>query len=900
MSRRNVYPWLIVFVLFLTLTLPKKIFSSGSWTQTNLTQGYGHLIRFSSNPLIGYATHTAYPTFSHVYKTTDGGINWFPLNSGISGTSDSDSLVIDSNLNSHAYVGLYEHGVYETTDGINWVFKGKPSTYLRSLAIDPSSSSTLYAGTNNGIYKSLNSGSNWTPINGGVVSGNIMYISVSKAPNSSKVICGTGDAIYLSNNYGASWVKIATFNSKGTNGALLIDPINYNYIYVAAGYNSGLWKSTDGGINWLNVIPSYDPFELAISTISNKRYVFTSSRDSYSGIYKYDTELNTFENITDNLPNSKNWGMDVNDQRLVVYNENGGGIWYRNYNVSPPPPTPVVFIPGFGGSWNREALIENKTVGQSEWELTPFATEEYKAFIQTLKNAGLVEGTTLFSFYYDWRKPVTENGTKLKTFLDTITGKVNIVGHSMGGLVARACVDKVSGCKDKIDKLITAGTPHTGAVDAYYLWNGIVPEKDQLKKTIEEILLKINNRGYSQPKDIVRNIIPSVKDLLPVFNYIDWHGYSAMNSVNKNPFLETSMVNTGLLTTVSGNKSAGTPEKLNVYPPTSIENALGIWLDGRPFAKTLGTGDETILNSSSKISGITNYDFDTYHGGLVATENPQKKILEILNLPTTNTISTFTPNNTWQSLWFILHSPATIKVYKNGVEVGNNLDTKTVYIANPADGQYTVKATGTGAGPYDLDIGAMGQDKTTWQTVSGIASVGSEHQYALNLINFDQNTKVNDLDGMSNLNMAKNKLATIGGFWPNYFINVINGIQGNSGARVKIENLLGQIMTQIKVSTVASVRSDYADVVEYLINAYEIMAPKYGYVLSSAVVSKDLTRTQTLINNKNSYYLIVKPTTLAALNFTLANNYLTRSQTAFNLSQFYRTYLLSRAAFQIN
>ncbi len=541
--------------------------------------------------------------------------------------------------------------------------------------------------------------------------------------------------------------------------------------------------------------------------------------------------------------------------------------------------------------------MENKTVGQSEWGLTPFATEEYKAFIQTLKNTGLVEGTSLFSFYYDWRKPVAENGQKLFVFLNTIGAKVNIVGHSMGGLVARACVDKVSGCKDKVNKLITAGTPHLGAVDAYYLWNGVIPEKDQLKKTVEEILLKINNRGYSQPKDIVRNVIPSVKDLLPVFNYIDWHSYSAMNSANKNPFLETAMTNYNLLTTISGNKTGSTPEKLNVYPPSSIEYVLGVWLDGRPFSKTLGTGDETILNSSSKISGITNYDFETYHGGLVATENPQKKILEILDLPTTNAVSTFTPNNTWQSLWFILHSPAAIKVYKNGIEVGNNLDSKTVYLENPSDGQYAVKVTGTETGPYDLDIGAIGQDKTAWQRVSGIASAGSEHQYALNLINFEQNIKVGDLDGMSNLNMAKNKLANIGGFWPNYFIKVINGIQGNSGARVKIENLLRQIVSQIKTSTSPPVRSDYADTIEYLINAYEIMAPKYGYVLTSTAVSKDLTRTQTLINNKNSYYLIVKPTTLAALNFTLANNYLTRSQTAFNLSQFYRTYLLSRSAF---
>ncbi|MDO8515054.1 MAG: hypothetical protein Q7S14_01010 [bacterium] len=888
----------LTIFLFLCLYYPKIIFATNVWTQSDLTSGYGHVIKFApSNPQIGYATHQGVSSFPHVYKTINGGLNWFATDNGITGTSDSNSIVVDYADENHVYVGLYNNGVYETIDGINWVYKGTPGNYIRSLAIDPNNSSILYAGTNNGIYKSLNSGSNWTSINGGIVTGNVMYISVSKSPNSSKIICGTGNAVYLSNNSGATWGKISTFNSKGTNGALLIDPENYNYIYAAAGYNYGLWKSIDGGTNWTNVIPSYDPFEIAISTINNKRYIFTSSRDSYSGIYKFDTELNTYENITGNLPYSKNWGLAINDQRLVTYNENGGGIWYHNNTIEPPPPTPMVFIPGLGGSWNRDALIENKAVGQNEWTLTPFATGEYKAFIQTLKNAGLVEGSTLFTFYYDWRRPVTENGTKLKTFLDGLTGTVNIVGHSMGGLVARACIDKVAGCKDKVAELITAGTPHTGAVDAYYLWNGVIPEKDQLKKTLEEILLKINNRGYSQPKDIVRNVIPSIRDILPVFDYSNWHSYSAMNSANKNPFLETSMANTGLLTTISGNKSASTPEKLNVSIPTSIEYALGLWLDGRPLSKILGTGDETVLKSSSKIGVCLTCDFETYHGGLVGTENPQKKILELLGLPTTNAISTFNPNDTWQSLWFILHSPATIKVFKNGVETGTSFDGKLIYIENPADGQYDIKITGTGNGSYTLDIGAIGQDKTNWQTVNATASTGSEHQYKLNLNNFAP--AVGDADGSVNLTLAKNKLAVIGGFWPNYFINVINGIQNNSGGRVKIENLAGKIMTQIKTSAVASVRSDYADVIEYLINAYEIMAPKYGYVLSSTVVLKDLTRTQTLIANKNSYYLIVKPTTLAALNFTLANSYLTKSQTAFGENKFYRSYLFSRAAFQI-
>jgi pimeloyl-ACP methyl ester carboxylesterase len=78
------------------------------------------------------------------------------------------------------------------------------------------------------------------------------------------------------------------------------------------------------------------------------------------------------------------------------------------------------------------------------------------------------------SYYYEGSDvnpdiSISDYANQIKTVIDTVTGcsktKVNIVAHSMGGLVAREYVRKHGG--DKVNKLITIGTPNHG------VYNGI-------------------------------------------------------------------------------------------------------------------------------------------------------------------------------------------------------------------------------------------------------------------------------------------------------------------------------------------------------------------------------------------------------------------------------------------
>jgi len=85
----------------------------------------------------------------------------------------------------------------------------------------------------------------------------------------------------------------------------------------------------------------------------------------------------------------------------------------------------------------------------------------------------LTEGQ-LVDFAYDWRLSCRVNGERLTTFLDAKIDKYRrqsgrkelkaiLICHSMGGLVARWCVDRAAGA-DLVSSIVTIGTPHKGSI----------------------------------------------------------------------------------------------------------------------------------------------------------------------------------------------------------------------------------------------------------------------------------------------------------------------------------------------------------------------------------------------------------------------------------------------------
>ena len=172
----------------------------------------------------------------------------------------------------------------------------------------------------------------------------------------------------------------------------------------------------------------------------------------------------------------------------------------------PPEPEtdPVVIVPGMLSSVNFKATFQDEEGGA--WDFFPYFGNVYRGLTERLEAAGFTEGQDLFIAHYDWRQSNDESANEyLKPVIDQakqISGadKVDIIAHSMGGLVARSYIQGPSYDND-VDQLITLGTPHLGAADAYVAWEGgQMPERwgpwIKLYVSIVEDSLQISHKSY--------------------------------------------------------------------------------------------------------------------------------------------------------------------------------------------------------------------------------------------------------------------------------------------------------------------------------------------------------------------------------------------------------------------
>lgn len=186
---------------------------------------------------------------------------------------------------------------------------------------------------------------------------------------------------------------------------------------------------------------------------------------------------------------------------------------------------PLIFIPGIMGSMSNEIVP-----GTGGWGFGP-ASIVYDKFIDKLEDMGYKKGETLFICYYNWKQTCSSNAKRFlyetieRAKIVTGSKKVDVIAHSLGGLVVRTyiCSDFYG---DDIDKLIMLSCPNTGAADVYYLWGeGKLPEgtgsDPNFLYMVVEGYLHILKRHYriDSTKELIHREFKGVKELLPSKNF---------------------------------------------------------------------------------------------------------------------------------------------------------------------------------------------------------------------------------------------------------------------------------------------------------------------------------------------------------------------------------------------
>lgn len=249
---------------------------TGDWTSMGPSEtnggyaGLGRINAIAFHPTNDNIIYTG-AAAGGIWKTTDGGSNWIPLGDENAALGVGDITVIANGGTEIIYLATgdkdhsdtYSVGVLKSTDGgSTWQTTGldwnqSQTRLIYRLLMDPGNQSILYAGTSNGLYKTTDAGVNWTQLI------TTDFVDLEFDPSNSATIYGSDKdgKVYKSTNSGQNWTIVNNV-SGGRRTELAVSPDDPLVVYALVANTSnglkGIYKSIDGGSSFSNVFNSYN------------------------------------------------------------------------------------------------------------------------------------------------------------------------------------------------------------------------------------------------------------------------------------------------------------------------------------------------------------------------------------------------------------------------------------------------------------------------------------------------------------------------------------------------------------------------------------------------------------------------------------------------------------------
>ena len=811
---KNLLKIILVIYLCFFEDIPSILAGEQNWTSGGPING--REMDLAINASILYTSG-----YNGVWKSEDKGASWVEKNNGIPTPYDVNNIEIGFN-NNYLYITTWTQGVYKSIDnGNNWFkLNSFPGNYIRKMRVDTNNGNILYIGTGSGslpgtIYKSTNGGDTWQELNLGT-KGIIAYIVIEPANTqviTTGILGGSKPGRYKSIDGGNTWNQISTETTINFPDFPTSNPLVFYKIT-----NNKLYKTKDNGFSWqetqnLNLPNNFTIRYLTIDHFDeNKIFLFSTNY----GVYVSNDGGNNWETINNGLFGALNLSLfqdlyiDREQQKTLYITTNGAGVWqyslYSNIPIptltptpeptptstpvptatptpiptpTPTPIQPIIILPGLGTSWNHENMILGIEKPQSDWFMTP-GVKVYDGLINTLKNANYQtegEDKNLFIFNYNWTKPLESNVEDFKNYIENIVRplpeqKIDLIGHSLGGLIARIYIQ--NNPNNNIDQLITLGSPHKGIPSLYYPWEG-----GDLSKSLPGwqrigagLLVHLRKPGFSTTMEAVRSTIPSLKNLLPTFNYLKENSTEKIldNMTEKNEWLIN--INNNLpshlfssLHTVAGVSTDNTIRWVKITERNWLDKILGLWIDGKPQSEEKAQGDWTVLEESAILPGgkINNLD-NLSHMELVTSPLAQQKIMEYLGLSPTSISETSASLNYDSALVFQIASPARIDLFDSSNNPVGSGDGKLMVLPNPQNDQYQIKLTGTDQGQYQLYVGLINNQKDSWETIFGDINLNEENIYKLDFDNTSSEIVITSEKDNLYLKNAQAKISELEGY----------------------------------------------------------------------------------------------------------------------------------------
>jgi photosystem II stability/assembly factor-like uncharacterized protein len=237
--------------------------SSAAWIEVSKSQdgsvsGRGSTIAFDPNGAIYYGT-----TLGGLWKTTDQGQNWVSLSDtwkvlavgGVAvdpvhpniiyaGTGVANGLI--GGASTAAGVGIYK----STDSGLNWTLLplGNMENVTTQMEVNPANTNLIYHAGLSGIFVSADAGETWSH----VLSSSTMSSFAINPLDPAVLYAAVNGSVEKSNDSGMTWSAVGTGYNGSSNMGIAMSPADTTMLYLSSGPGSAsdLYLSTDGGATW--------------------------------------------------------------------------------------------------------------------------------------------------------------------------------------------------------------------------------------------------------------------------------------------------------------------------------------------------------------------------------------------------------------------------------------------------------------------------------------------------------------------------------------------------------------------------------------------------------------------------------------------------------------------------
>jgi photosystem II stability/assembly factor-like uncharacterized protein len=293
-----------------------------------------------------------------LFLSNDNGVSWSPINKGLHAMITPLSVTTDGKT---ITVGTDGIGTYSTSNnGISWTNHYLPNESIEQLC---SANNSVFVGTENGMFRLIEDGSNWTsldqgfsevppwiwtvvadgtnlwagsedvycstdngnfwrPMGKGLPSGYKGILKIATGKNAMIIGADVGydfqSIIYRSTDQGNNWEQ-STLKLGTTDGIRALACLDETFF---AAVSAKLYSSTDGGMNWT---------ETGLNTYVNSMAVYEGTifaPTMFNGIYLSTDKGKSWNTINTGLTNLNVPSILVCGKYLVALTE-GTGIWIR-------------------------------------------------------------------------------------------------------------------------------------------------------------------------------------------------------------------------------------------------------------------------------------------------------------------------------------------------------------------------------------------------------------------------------------------------------------------------------------------------------------------------------------------------------------------------------------------